>query len=152
MFAAHHNILSSREPREDVCLLGLRYNPEGAADVEVLIHRPVVVRDGVHMLRVDEEVISKPRVAQVMHCRCTDQAENLELGELERGLACSEDDHGCLSDISCMCAVVVVVVALVSGLHCHEEALRLLPVDHPAGLLQPSSPKSYRSGPSSFPL
>ena len=108
--------------------------------MEVLIHRSVVVGDGVHMLRVDEEVISKPRVAQIVHCRCTDQAEDLKLCEVERGLACSEDDHGGLSYVCCVGAVVVVVVAFVGGLHCHKEALCLLPVDHPAGFLQSSRP------------
>lgn len=79
----HHNILGPGQPREDVGLLRLSHNPEGTADMEVLIHRAVVVGDGVHMLRVDQEVVGKAGVPQIMHGRRTDEAEDLELGEVE---------------------------------------------------------------------
>ena len=74
---AHHNILGPSQPREDVGLLRLSHDPEGTADVEVLIHRPVIVGDGVDVLRVDEEVISKAWVAQIVDCCRADQAEDL---------------------------------------------------------------------------
>lgn len=133
---AHHDIFSTCQPREDVGLLRLRHDPESAADMEVLVDRPVIVGDGVGMLCVDEEVIGEAWVAQVMHCCCTNQAEHLQFGEVKRVWAGFEDDHGSLSHVSCMRAVVVVVGALVGGLHCHKEALRFLPVDHPTGFLQ----------------
>ena len=104
--------------------------------MEVLIHRPVIVRDGVHVLGVDKEVVSKARVAQIMHGSRTDEAKDLKLGEVEGGGAGSEYDHGGLSYVCCVSAVVVVVVALVCGLHCYKEALSLLSADHPLRLLQ----------------